>query len=139
MWDGGEGPNDTGAKWFHTMTLPPILGSKSKKRKAAGSVSPIVNLALNPSHDFSTSKGQELSFRKGGIVPFSLGKDSPKKGSSSSRKLRSKKTSLGSSNIVEPKITDDDGSNESGSSTDKSIKVIKSGIYEMPQSELLQS
>ncbi|KAF4361342.1 hypothetical protein G4B88_005132 [Cannabis sativa] len=97
--DEGKGPKEGGTKWFHDPNLPPISGSHSKKRKAAGNVSPVINLAIQLVPKIPSPLGQELNSEKGSLVPFSLGKDSPKKGSSSSRTLRGRKN-------VQEKYTD---------------------------------
>ncbi|KAF4376804.1 hypothetical protein F8388_025675 [Cannabis sativa] len=94
-----KSPNESGTKWFHDPILPPISGSHSKKRKAAGNVSPVINLAIQSVPKTPSPLGQELNSENGGLTPFSLGKDSTKKGSSSSRTLRGRKKSLSNNDV----------------------------------------
>uniref|UniRef100_A0A803Q763 Reverse transcriptase n=1 Tax=Cannabis sativa TaxID=3483 RepID=A0A803Q763_CANSA len=81
---------DSGTKWFHSNSVL-TSSSKSKKRKAAGIVSPIIIFDSGKSVSPSKLKGLASEANNRDISPFSLGKNTPKKGSTGSRKLRNRK------------------------------------------------
>ncbi|KAF4351337.1 hypothetical protein F8388_011532 [Cannabis sativa] len=99
----------------HHKVLPSTSGSKTKKRKATRSVSPIVTLVHDHSLSSPNSKVLAPSLGKSEIAPFSFGKESPKKESFGSRKLRSRKSANDKSKIVTVKANYDNGNTDSGS------------------------
>uniref|UniRef100_A0A803PAG1 Zinc knuckle CX2CX4HX4C domain-containing protein n=1 Tax=Cannabis sativa TaxID=3483 RepID=A0A803PAG1_CANSA len=101
----------------HHKVLPSTSGSKTKKRKATRSVSPIVTLVHDHSLSSPNSKVLAPSLGKSEIAPFSFGKESPKKESFGSRKLRSRKSANDKSKIVTVKANYDNGNTDSGTNS----------------------
>ncbi|KAF4357570.1 hypothetical protein G4B88_026949 [Cannabis sativa] len=85
---------ESGSNWFHSNSVV-TTGSKSKKRKATGNVSPIIFVDSRSSETPSKLKGLAEETKICDISPFSIGTSTPKKGSTGSRKLRNRKISNG--------------------------------------------